>query len=182
MKKEDKRQKGFSLLEMLVVISIIGLISTILIVNWRKNEKQYLLQRVAQNIIQDIRKAQDMALNGTKYENQEVPYSYGIFFDKNKEYYQLFGDVNGNNTYQPSDMDIEIGGEVLIESGIEINSLSSETKGQGLNIVFSIPDGFMRIEPSSTTASIIIKREGTTCPSLNCKTINIRGMGQISVD
>lgn len=178
MKKEDKKQQGFSLVEMLVVIFIVALISATLIFNWRKNEKQYLLQRVAQNIVQDIRKMQDMTLNGTKYENQ-IPYSYGIFFDKNKKKsYQLFGDINGNNTYQPSDM--EIGAEISIESGIEIDSLSSGA--QNLNITFLIPDGFTKINPSSPTASIIIKREGKTCPSLNCKTINIRGMGQISVD
>lgn len=180
MKKEDKKQQGFSLIEMLVVIFIVVLISATLIVNWRKNEKQYLLQRVAQNIVQDIRKMQDMALNGTKYENQ-IPYSYGIFFDKNKKKsYQLFGDLNNppNNTYQPSDM--EIGAEVSIESGIEIDSLSSGA--QNLNIVFPIPDGFTKIDPSSTIANIVIKKEGTICPSQNCKTINIRGMGQISVD
>jgi len=178
MKKEDKKQQGFSLVEMLVVIFIVVLISATLIVNWRKNEKQYLLQRAAQNIAQDIRKVQDMALNGTKYENQ-IPYSYGIFFDKNKKKsYQLFGDLNNNNTYQTSDM--EIGAEVSIESGIEIDSLSSGA--QNLNIAFPIPDGFTKINPSSTIARIVIKKTGTTCPSLNCKTINIRGMGQISVD
>ena len=43
MKDKNKNKKGFSLIEMLVVVFIIVSISMILVVNWRKNEKGYRL-------------------------------------------------------------------------------------------------------------------------------------------
>ena len=171
-------RQGFTLMELLIVIAVIGIISTMLVVNWRKNEKQYQLQRAAQEIVQNIRKVQDMALNSFKYEGEIPDYSYGLFFDKDdNNSYIVFGDRNGNNTYQASDMQIE---NVSIETGIEINSLSSEN--QNLHITFSLPDGFTGIEPSADSATIIIKKTGKSCPSNDCKNIIINKTGQITIE
>jgi len=151
-------KKGFTLIEVLVVFVIITLISTILIVNWRKNEKRYLVKRVAQEIVQNIRKAQDMSLNSYEHEGVVPDYSYGIYFDNgDQDKYMLFGDLNRNNTYQPSDIEI---GEYLMETGTKINSLSSGV--QDLNITFSIPDGFTNIEPSASSATITITKDDGT--------------------
>ncbi|MDP2934746.1 MAG: type II secretion system protein, partial [bacterium] len=61
MNRNRKNGAGFTLIEALVVIFVIGTISSMMIVNWRKNESQYQLQRAAQEIMQNIRKAQDFA-------------------------------------------------------------------------------------------------------------------------
>lgn len=178
MNKKNKNQLGFTLTELLTVVFIIGLISSILVVNWRRNEKQYLLQRIAQEIVQNIRKTQDMALNSLSYQDEIPDYSYGVYFDKDdKNSYLIFGDRNKNNTYQPSD--IEVGNAIQIESGIEIASLSSEN--QDLDITFSIPDGFVNIEPLATSAVITIKRINGTCPQ-NCKNIIVRNTGQVNIE
>lgn len=172
-------RQGFTLLELLIVIFIIGLISSILVVNWRKNEKQYQLQRAAQQIVQNIRKAQDMALNSFKYQD-DVPDTYGLWFKKDdKDSYIIFGDINRNNKYEgvPPDIKVE---DVSIESNIEIHSLSSGI--QDLHINFSLPDGFTLIEPSAGSASITIKRSDTTCPSKDCKTIKVLSTGQVNIE
>ena len=172
-------KKAFTLMEVLVIMAVIGIISTMLIVDWRKNEKRYQLQRTAQGIVQSIRTAQDMALNSLKLVDEEIPLSYGVYFNKNiNSSYIIFGDVNGNNSYQTPSSDIFVE-NVLIESGIEIDSLSPGT--QDLNIVFSLPDGFTIITPPSTLASIIIKRKNGVCPD-DCKTIKIINTGQINIE
>jgi prepilin-type N-terminal cleavage/methylation domain-containing protein len=182
MKKEDKKQQGFSLIEMLVVIFIVGLISATLIVNWRKNEKRYQLQRAAQEIVQLIRQAQGFALNGKQMlwsptGEWLVPGYYGVHLRKNNPTFFIYGDVIGNAGYQsPEDIEETYG---LIETGIEIDSFGG---GNDLDVIFNVPDGFIDFYPSGTSAVITIKRTGSTCPSVNCKTINIRAMGQISVD
>ncbi|MFH2013492.1 MAG: type II secretion system protein [Patescibacteria group bacterium] len=169
-------KKGFTLIEVLVVTAVIGIISIMLVANWTKNESSSKLQRTAQEVVLSIRSAQDIALNSFKSSGQDVPYSYGIRFDKDIDSsYLIFGDKNGNNTYQPSDILIK---NVLIESGIEIDSLSSGNND--LNIVFSIPDGFTTINPSSTSASIVIKKSNGICPQ-DCKTITIMNTGQVSI-
>ncbi len=178
MKCKKSYKKGFTLIELLVVIAVIGIISSMLVVNWRKNEKQYQLQRATQEIVQNIRKAQDMALNSLEYQGEIPNYSYGVSFDSNdNDSYIIFGDRNGNNTYQASDIEVE---SISIESGIEIYSLSSGA--QDLHVTFSLPDGFTNIVPSADSATIVIKKTGKTCPSKDCKNIIIKRTGQVTID
>lgn len=173
-------KKGFTLLELLIIITIVGIISSVLVVNWRRNEKQYQLQRAAQEIAQDIRMVQDMALNSYKYLDQ-IPDNYGLYFDKNdKSSYIIFGDMNGNNSYQGAPPDLEIE-SISIESGIEINSLSSGA--QDLHITFSLPDGFTNFDPSATLANIVIKKTNADCNSdpQECKKIEVMKTGQVNI-
>ena len=169
-------KKGFTIIEILVVVFIVGLMSAILVVNWRKNEQTYLVQRTAQEIAQNIRKAQDLALSGKKA-GTVTPSFYGVFYDKNDiNNYIIFGDTNNNGSYQSSDWH-EI---IALNSGIEIYQLSSGNN-QSLTIKFSIPDGFTTIDPSATSATIGIRKIGTTCPSVSCKNIIITNTGQITI-
>jgi prepilin-type N-terminal cleavage/methylation domain-containing protein len=173
----NKRQKAFTLVELLVVIVIIGVISTILVANWRRNEKQYQLQLTAQEIVQNIRKTQDMALTSLKHDPAEpVPENFGIFFNPNQYpfSYRIFADKNGNKRYDdPGATIIDLGG------GIEIYSVSPAPR---LSITFSVPDGFVSIrQPSEIIATIVIRIAGASCPSRNCKDIIVRNTGQINI-
>lgn len=182
MKGTIPKNRGFTLVEMLVVIFIIGIISTILIVNWRKNENQYKLQRAAQEIAFNIRKAQEMALNGRKCSDGEVPNSsFGVNFDNATiNSYTIFCDRNDNNMYQTPSADLFVE-TISIESGIIIHSLSSGA--QDLDIAFSLPDSFTVINPQAASpATITIKKTGATCPSVNCKNIIVKKTGEISID
>lgn len=169
-------KQGFTLLELLVVIFIVGLISSMLVANWRKGEKQYLLQRTAQEIVQNIRKAQDMALTSFRYEG-EIPSNYGIYFNiqESRSSYKIFADDNGNQKYNSGE---RVGEDIILEQGIEINSLSS---GSRIDITFSLPDSFTHIEPSANSATIAIKKAGGTCPQ-NCKNIIIINTGQVNIE
>lgn len=174
MKHKTYNKNGFTLFELLIVIFIIGLISSILVVNLRKGEKQYQVQLAAQEIAQNIRKAQDMALTSFRYKG-EIPYNYGIYFEKQSlASYKIFADKNGNDKYDAPDSTV---GAITIEGGVEIDSLSSEPK---LHITFSLPDGFTHIEPSAILATVTIKKTGGSCPQ-NCKTIEVSSTGQINI-
>src|SRR4030042_4251546 len=100
MRTTLRKGAGFTMVEMLVVIFIIGIISSILIVNWRRNENQYQLQRAAYGLAQSIRKAQEMALNGSKHTGVMPNKAYGVHFYNGQNYYRIFSDQNNNNTYQ----------------------------------------------------------------------------------
>lgn len=167
---------------MLVVVFIIGIISTILIVNWRKNENRSQLQRAAQEIVQNIRKVQEMALSGRNCSDGQIPNSsFGVNFDSGTiNSYIIFCDRNNNNTYQTPSADDLIVQSISIEPGIVIHSLSSSP--QDLDIAFSLPDGFTNINPQASSATIVIKKTGASCPSANCKNIIIKKTGEISID
>jgi len=182
MNRIRKNGAGFTLIETLVVIFVIGAISSIMIVNWRKNESQYQLQRAAQEIMQNIRKAQDYALNGKKmdwpgYPDGRVPRSYGVQLEADKRDYFIYGDCVGNVGYQnPEDLKETY---TQIETGIEIDSLGRST----LDVIFSVPDGFVSFNnPPTTSATITIKRTGKTCPSAYCRNIIVRKTGEISIE
>lgn len=180
MKKRDKNLFGFTLFEVLVTMAVIVLLSSLLIANLNKGEKQYQIQLAAQEIVQNLRRAQDMALTSFKPQGENVPDYYGIFFDKDDlSSYLVFGDKDGNGTYQSSDIEIET---VSIEFGIEINSLSSGNKN--LQIIFLVPDGFTYIKPDAESAIITIKKAGADCLQVpkSCRNIIISKTGQIHVE
>src|SRR4030042_4950676 len=177
------KSSGFTLIEVLVAIFIVGLLSAILITSLRKNEKQYQLKISVQKIVQDIRKAQNFALSGKKRYwpptgRMIVPESYGIHFDKgNPRFYFIYGDYIGNDGYQPPEDLAET--NTWIEEGIEIDSLG----GNILDGFFFFSDGFTGFFPSAPggVATIVIKRTGKTCPSRYWKNIIIKNTGEISI-
>jgi len=177
IKKILKDKKGFTLLEILVVIFIIGMLSTILVANWRRGEEQYKIRNMAQQVAQKVRKTQELALNTFKETEKDIPKYYGIFFDKQESIYgfSIFADENGNGKYDdPGDI-IEA---VYLDSGIEIDALSKQPR---LHIMFSVPDGFVSFVPTNDEAWIRIKKEGGICPG-DCVTITISGSGQVDVE
>ncbi|MBD3282229.1 MAG: prepilin-type N-terminal cleavage/methylation domain-containing protein [Candidatus Portnoybacteria bacterium] len=173
MKNTDKK-RGFTLTEILVVIFIIGFISSIMIVNWRSNEERYKLHRIAQEVVQDIRSAQDMALTSFRYEGN-IPSAYGVYFDKqDSRGYIIFGDLNENGRYN-SNGDIVVEG-VEISEGVEIYDLSND-----LHVLFSIPDGFTQIYPTNPFARVTLKRTNGSCPD-DCLDIVVRSTGRVSIE
>jgi len=180
--KITKNSAGFTLIEALVVIFVIGTISSMMIVNWRKNESQYQLQRAAQEIVQNIRKAQDYALSSYRMEwpsepNGLIPRSYGVQFEEGSPTYFIYGDSIGNIGYQnPEDIQETY---TTIETGIEIDSLGRST----LDVIFLIPEGFVSFNNPSNVSSvtITIKRTGKTCPSVYCRSIIVRNTGEINI-
>lgn len=65
------KNKGFTLVELLVVISVIGLILTVTIANYPAIRQQLALSRAAHKLAQDIRMAQEMAMSYVEFQGGE---------------------------------------------------------------------------------------------------------------
>lgn len=191
MNSQEKKKKGFTLIEALVAIFVIGAISSMMIVNWRKSENQYQIQRVAQEMAQNTRKVQDMALNGVKASGlASVPAFYGISFELlvSPVFYKICADTHPSsdpdNKCTGSDNWIE---QISMENGVEIDSVyrlkTDETEEEdSIHIMFSVPDGFVFFGRADTIGALIrIKKTGTTCPSNTCRDIVIRSTGEVSI-
>ncbi len=192
MEKVGVSKKGFTLVEMLVAIMIVGVISSILVVNWRRNENRYQLQIVAQDIVQNIRKTQEMSLAGSKYFNSQsgtyqIAFNYGLNFNLSSPFsYKIFANKSNDRRYDPNDELLE---NVQIETGFEISSLTGSTGSLTVvDVTFTVPDGFTTIRKDQPTSgspwqnslTITIRQIGKNCPNA-CKNIIIRNTGEVSI-
>lgn len=171
------KKTGFTVIELLVVIVIITVISAVMVINFRKGEGGNKLQRSAQQIVQSIRKAQNMAISSIEYEGEVS--GYGVHFERQTmpNFYYLFFDKSGDNRYN-AEPKIET---INLEKGILIESLST---GNQLDIVFNPPEPLTVFDdnPSIQGVTIIIKKEGATCPSESCRSINVKKAGWTTVE
>jgi len=171
-KNKLKSQRGFTLAELLVVIAIIGVISIIAFANYRAGEKQFSLQRSGYKLIQDTRRAQNMAMAARAIGGQ-VPTGYGVYFTSGSPtQYILFADNDGNGLRGAGDADIET---LYLEAGVTITALAPASP---LTIVFYPPDPSVLISgnPSNNSASITLNYSGGVA-----KTVSVNKVGLIEI-
>jgi len=96
--------KGFTLVELAVVIFIILLLTAVTLPNYRSGEKRLALQRSANKLAQDIRRVQGMAMSAEEFHGIVPEGGYGIRVrDKHGSppiyTYFLYADCNNNEVY-----------------------------------------------------------------------------------
>ena len=171
-KKYAYHQAGFTLIELLVVISIIGLLSSLVLANHHNSQKKYALSQATQQLISDLRKAQNMAMSGVDIEIGQY-YGYGLYLNKVDSFYIIYADKNDNTSYQPSDTTIET---VNLSSQIKINSLSP--LANKIDVFFKPPEPTTYINANSGTGIsgiITLELEGTSLT----KTVTVTTAGLI---
>jgi len=134
---------GFSLIELTVSMSIIIILSGMLFLNYKSDQKKFALERSSYRLIQDLREIQSKAgieFEGCKNENnafnKDYKYSYGLIF---ADYYSyiLFADCNGDNSYEENiDKKIEI---VNLEKGVKIDEDSCSDSKPCVDYLVFIP-------------------------------------------
>jgi|GEM_PF-836052 len=89
-------KSGFTLIEILVIITTLSLLSGILIVYNRSTERQILLFREQAKIINLILRAKSLALS--TYTKSGSPCAYGIHLDQAEKELRMFQDLDENGT------------------------------------------------------------------------------------
>ncbi len=170
--------KGFTLIEVLVVISITGILTGLLVVNFSRTRVD--LNQTTLTVKAAIREAQSTALSGALFGTPNVSRcGYGIHFTANG--YAIYaGPISGQNVCVVQNYGYAINSEV-VRLGLLSNSV--------LEIVIPAPDIFFEPPDPKTyfigsgwgkTAIITIRVKGTTtCPSADCRQINVTTSGQI---
>ncbi|MFH1841328.1 MAG: type II secretion system protein [Candidatus Nealsonbacteria bacterium] len=168
-------QKGFTIIEMTVVVSIIVLFAALVVPNYRAGERNLALQRSAEKMAQDVRRVVEMSMSAAEFQGEVPAGGYGVFFDKNNEdQYIIFTDNNGNSHYDPgSDGLVE---KIDIEKEVEISQLSSSPS---LYICFLPPDPEVIIKPNSDFAQITLSLKNDPTKT---KTVTINKAGLIYTD
>lgn len=179
-KKDDLNQEnggGFTLIELLVGIGIIIVLSVIILANYRGGESQFALQRSAQKLTQDLRRAQEISMSAKSYNcgNGWKMKGYGINLTAGNDYYYLKARCeNIANPRTHADRDVE---KIYLEKEVKILSTNSQ------NIFFYPPDPQTVIEDlggATSTSAVItlsLKKDDT-----KTKTIKVNQTGLIYVE
>jgi len=158
-------QKGFTLLEITVVVLIIGLLATIILASYRGGEKQSALLRSTHRLAQDLRRAEEMAISSRKtpeglpFEGVFPKGGYGVYFVKDSDSYILFADCDGDGDYYSlegpfscDEADFHEGKhcketleELSLEEGVKIKELFLLSLENSLSITFIPPDPIVTI-------------------------------------
>ncbi len=172
-------EKGFTLIEILVISFIVGFLSVAILFNYRNGQDQASLSRVAAAFESDIRKTQNLAVNGADF-GGIVPCGYGLYYIDNKTYRIYVGQKVGMQSCQSSNHNYQNGTDsvyqelIIVEPGvIFINSFS--------DVFFEPPDPATYINNNksvgvSVTIQLCLEKD------LNiCRNVTIDTAGRISI-
>lgn len=147
------KNRGFTVLEMLVVISIIILLSSLLILYSRAGENQIILFRDQSRLIMVLNRAKSLSIQ--MFNAPESPCAFGVHFSQAENAFLIFRDLAV--TCQNAD-------HVYTETGelFERYQLSSKIKFGGLtltDIVFIPPDPKTLIDndPNKIDATVTLE-------------------------
>lgn len=126
MFKKTNRQRGFTLLEVLLVLGILGIMTGLAIPFYQSFMIASELDNVTQEISQALRNTQSQAMSSQGLS------SYGVHFDIN-QFVIFYGDI-----YNPLDIDNEI---FEVANTVDISSNGSS------EIVFSVGAGLPDTQP-----------------------------------
>ncbi len=184
---------GFTLAELLIVITIILLLFPMVISNYNAGEKQFSLYRSAHNLAQDLRDTQEMAMTGQltplSFDQSFPKGGYGLYFEDYKNSYILFADCDGDGEYDqegiattcsnatstPGDSFPEKLQDLSLESGVLISNITPQSP---LVITFLPPTPLITINPQPFDNQAVI----SLTFSENTKTVSINTVGLIDVD
>ncbi len=145
------KSRGFTLMEIVVSFSIIALLTAILMANYHSTNQRSQLNIIRQQIISDIRLAQNYSLGSKLYNGVIPPGGWGLYFRSqppNNNFYILFADtiVNSNNYHRYNDGEANqaYGGKTVnLPSGITISYLkvnNVNVNRTSLEITYEPPD------------------------------------------
>src|SRR3989344_1071494 len=167
----------FALIELLVVIFIIGILASLLVVNFRSSAKtQAARHQAAFAIVSDIRAAQTRAMAGSNYNDASVC-GFGVHYLTPQSYLVYAGGeavcATANRNYQPG-TDIIIASKKIINLNMVINTPFSD-------IFFEPPDPATYINnnkaPGANTSIMIQVNGGGSPPT----TITVQSSGVTNI-
>jgi len=153
--KNIKNPSGFTLVEIMVTISIAALIMTVILFNYRAFGDNLSLSSALQEMSIAIRQAQVYGLSVKEFSSGTGQFNdgYGIYFTQNDPtHYYIFADLNSNNSYD-GDTTCTKGSECIekgeIRNNVRISDICDISSGidvcfngqniQGLTAIFIRP-------------------------------------------
>lgn len=150
-----KNSKGFTLVEILIVVSIVIVLSVIVLTNYEFGGYQFALQRSAYKLSQDLRRAQEMAMSSKTFGSSVPAGGYGIYLEHQTDIFILFADINNNGHYETNELvetlELEESTQISQICLIEESGDPSCNCGSDLDIVFVPPSPTIKFDNALAT-------------------------------
>lgn len=164
------KSAGFTLIEALVVAFIIGVLSTVILINYRTGQNEAILTRAASAFESDLRKTQNLALASTG----EVQCGFGLHYLDNKNYLIYAGHLGGAPQCKTSVHNFQTGVDTIYQ-GIKIIEAGLIFKNSFSDIFYEPPnpDIYINENKSLGTSQLIeicLETDLTKCRSLTVDT------------
>lgn len=150
----SKSERGFSLIELMIVIVIITAVSGIAIFNHSQFREQIELNNEVQDLKLNIRQAQIDALGVKSQGGDDFNIGYAVVFD-----------MSNDDRYKIQYFNIDVGfddltdiREVQLQNGVKIDSINANVDQPSLMVVFQRPRpgaDFFRIDENELSADEI---------------------------
>lgn len=194
------RKAGFTLVELLVTISMFVIITGVILVNSNKFDSTVLLNNFTYDVALTIKQAQSYGVNVKESSSGSFNTAYGVYFDltQSKTNFVLFNDVDDNKIYDglitacPTDS-VECIQKYSMTKGTYIQSICTGTSESNCNniadqlsILFQRPNlnaliyskiGSNPLSVPQPYAKIILAAQNGTATS----TVVVTSVGQIYV-
>lgn len=179
--------QGVSYIEIMVTIAVISIVSTVVITDYSRSEQRKKVIYTAQQIEQDIRKAQIFSLTGKKNSViSERPCGYGVSFTKNSSLYTVFQELcAGSNKVYDAGEEIE---NISLLNHTIINNLSVYDPAgvltgspNSLNVFFNIPFADIFINNTDKATFSRVEIEITNNAGFN-KILTIKNNSEVSAN
>ena len=193
--------RGITLIEILLVVFIIALFSSILVADFPKIRRQFALTRTVYKMSQDLRRAQDMALSGQQIKDANGDkinvQGYGIYINLDntslgKKKYIIYADMTNDQQYDVSgaicgqqlpnrDCVIETIDLSQTEAGVIISRITNPTDVHWIDINFKPPNPTIKITNLSfgNRAQIIFALESDPLKTERIVSVNTAGLIEI---
>ncbi len=187
--------KGFTLVEILVVMILMILLLSLVFINYKETRQKINLNIAIHKLAQDIRKVQEMAMAAEEFDGAVPEGGYGVYLEQsNPDQYILFADqdsLDPNDPNQEYDDDNNEEIETIIfENRIVICSDGLQTKaGQQeygvrteINLVFKPPDPIVYINADNESGDEVRITFCLTNNEENKEVIMVNSSGLIIIE
>jgi Tfp pilus assembly protein FimT len=137
-----KYDKGFTLVELAVIVSITAFMTVLVFSNYGRNNEIFALERASQKLTQDLRRAQEMAMSGSNGSVGDTK-GFGLYFSLAADTTYLFYEDKNVNMFWEGEGTDHLIETITIEEGVKICELkdNSVNAAEGLlSISFAPPD------------------------------------------
>lgn len=176
--------KGYTILELLVVVAIISLLTSITISNFPQARLQFSLSRVANQFEQDVRRAQQLSLSSSEFidsANEVHPVKgYGIYINalNNTEYIIYADSLDGEENNQQYDPGLDYIVQTIDFSETEPGIIIKDASSVGVH--FNPPNPITTFQPEleSGNLDVVFAFENDETKT---KTISIYATGLVEI-
>jgi prepilin-type N-terminal cleavage/methylation domain-containing protein len=151
-------QNGFTLIELIVSISIIAMMSGLFLANYHSTNESTELKMTAQKLASDIRLVQNYSLGSKEYGGNMPAGGWGIHLDRVSfpNSYILFADSDGNMQYDSGESDADKGGQTIsLPVGVNVGDIDIGSSVNSVDITFLPPDPITNIWDGSNAYNFV---------------------------